>query len=375
MGPLAGFSVVELAATGPVPFCGQFLGDLGADVIVVERANGGELLRERDISGRSRCCIAIDLKAPSGHEVAKRLVHKTGVLIEGFRPGVMERLGLGLEICLDLNPGLIYGRMTGWGQDGPMADMAGHDINYISMVGALDSIGPPGQPIPLLNLVADYGGGALYLAFGVLAALVERQQSGRGQVIDTAMIDGAASLMRAFFTASALGTDVGPRGTNMLDGGASFYRTYLTGDKKWMAVGALEPQFFAALLDGLGLDPSDVRQQWDRDDWPHVADAIGAVFSTADRDTWTERFHQTDACVTPVLSREEVVTAAHGLSRELFTDASGLLGPAPAQRFSRTKLDPPRPTGAIGADTDQILEQLGYDAADRKVLRTTGVVR
>jgi alpha-methylacyl-CoA racemase len=376
MGPLNGITVVEFVAIGPVPFCGRLLADLGADVIVVERASpADDGVRIREMSGRSRRSIGIELKHPEGHDVARRLVSQADVLIEGFRPGVMERLGLGPDVVEELNPQLVYGRMTGWGQDGPMASLAGHDINYISMVGALDSMGTPDQPLVPLNLVADYGGGALYLAFGVLAALVERQQSGRGQVVDAAMVDGAASLMEPYFTLSAIGMHTGRRGTNLLDGGAPFYRTYRTADDKWVAVGALEPQFYALLIDGLGLDLAALPNQMDQARWPELAEIIGSVFATEDRDTWATRFAGTDACVTPVLSRDEAMNAEHNVARAVFTAASGIPGPAPAPRFSRSVAGDPRPTQPVGEDTNAILEWLGYDAATRDRLLAERRVR
>ncbi len=256
-----------------------------------------------------------------------------------------------------------------------MAQMAGHDINYISMVGALDGVGPPEQPVPPLNLVGDYGGGAMFLAFGVMAALIERGRSGEGQVVDAAMIDGAASLMEPFYTMDALGTHGGPRGTNMLDGGAPFYRTYRTADDRWVAVGALEPQFYAALLDGLDLVDADLPGQWETDRWPELAATIGERFAAGSRDDWVARFAGTDACVTPVLSRSEAPGAAHNVARLVFVDVDGMTSPAPSPRFSRTPAGRPRPTPELGADTDSVLEELGFDAAAVERLRSSGVVR
>ena len=373
MGPLRGIVVVEFATIGPVPFCGQLLADLGADVVVVERVHGLQPLRDPRISSRNKRSVGIDLKHPDGVEVAGRLLALADVVLEGYRPGVMERLGLGPDEVHASNPACVYGRMTGWGRNGPMAQMAGHDINYLSMTGALASIGTPDQPIPPLNLVADYGGGALYLAVGVLAALVERTRSGEGQVVDAAMVDGAASLMDVFYTMDAIGTHGGPRGTNFLDGGAPFYRTYATADGRWVAVGALEPAFFTALLDGLGLDPADVPAQWDTATWPELSATIGSVFATATRDEWAERFAGSDACVTPVLERSEAPT--HAVSRDSFVDLAGSPAPAPAPRFGRTPSGAPVPLSSSGDVTDGLLQHLGYDTARRARLREEGRVR
>jgi alpha-methylacyl-CoA racemase len=373
VGPLRGIVVVEFAAIGPVPFCGQLLADLGADVVVVERVDGSQSLRDPRISGRSKRSIGVDLKHQDGLEVVGRLVALADVVLEGYRPGVMERLGIGPEAIHATNPRCVYGRMTGWGHEGPMAQMAGHDINYLSMVGALASIGTTGQPIPPLNLVADYGGGAMYLAVGVLAALVERSASGLGQVVDAAMVDGTASLMDVFYTMDAIGMHDGPRGTNFLDGGAPFYRAYATSDGRWVAVGALEPAFFAALLDGLGLDAAEMPGQWDTVAWPELADAIGSVFATASRDEWAQRFDGTDACVTPVLERAEV--PAHPVARRSFVDLAGTPAPAPAPRFDRTPARTPVPLRRSEGITDGLLERLGYDAGARERLHQEGRVR
>lgn len=375
MGPLHGIVVAEFAAIGPVPFCGQLLADLGADVVVVERVDGSQPLRNPRISGRNKRSIGVDLKHPDGVEVARRLAALSDVVLEGYRPGVMERLGLDPDAIRAVNARCVYGRMTGWGRDGPMARMAGHDINYLSMVGALASIGTREQPVPPLNLVADYGGGALYLAFGVLAALVERASSGSGQVVDVAMVDGAASLMDVFYTMDALGMHDGPRGTNFLDGGAPFYRTYPTADDRWVAVGALEPAFYDALLEGLGLDAAALPAQWDMAGWPELADAIGSVFASAPRDVWSERFTGSDACVTPVLDRSEAPHAEHNVARRTFIDLAGSPAPAPAPRFARTPSAPPELMGTSPEVTDALLERLGYDEAGRRSLRTNGRVR
>lgn len=377
MGPLEGISVVELAAIGPVPVCGMLLAELGADGVRVDRvaeASGGLPGTLTQIGGRSRRSIAVDLKTPEGRAVVLRLVARSDVLLEGFRPGVMERLGLGPDVCAEHNPGLVYGRMTGWGREGPMADMAGHDINYIGLVGALHAIGPADHPVPPLNLVGDYGGGALYLAFGVLAALLERNVSGKGQVVDAAMIDGAASLMTPIFQLSGVGGWHEERQANLLDGGAPFYRTYRTADDRWMAVGALEPQFYAELLAGLDLDPGELPAQMDVEHWPDLHERFAAVFSTRSRDEWQAVFDGRDACVTPVLDMEEAPLHPHNQVRGVFITVDGMTQPGPAPRFDRTPAAEPTGAPRPGEHSDEILAGLGYPAAERDALIADGVV-
>ena len=379
MGPLSGIRVVELAAIGPVPFCAMLLADLGADVVRVDRPGPHEASSLPDGvgvgTGRGRRSIAIDLKNPHGKEVLFRLVEASDVLIEGYRPGVVERLGVGPEQCKERNPKLVYGRMTGWGQSGPLASMAGHDINYIGLTGALHAIGEAGdKPVPPLNLAADYGGGALYLATGILAALVERERSGEGQVIDAAMVDGSASLMTIFYQlhSSELWSD--ERGMNLLDGGAPFYRTYGTADGKYVAVGALEPKFYGALLEGLDLEPSDLPEQFDRDGWPVLTDRFSAIFATKTRDEWEARFFGTDACVTPVLSLAEAPTHPHLDERRSFIISGGAVVPAPAPRFSRSRPVPGRASTRTGAHTWEVLEDIGLNADEIEVLTEVGAV-
>lgn len=377
MGPLSGIRVVELAAIGPVPFCAMLLADLGADVVRVDR-----LGRETSLpggldlgSGRGRRSVAVDVKNPHGREVLFRLVESSDVLLEGFRPGVVERLGIGPDPCRERNPRLVYGRMTGWGQTGPLAAMAGHDINYIGLTGALHAIGDAGSsPIPPLNLVADYGGGALYLSMGILAALVERERSGEGQVVDAAMIDGSASLMTIFYQlhSSELWSD--ERGTNLLDGGAPFYRTYATSDGKYVAVGALEPKFYAALLDGLDLAEANLPEQYDREGWPVLTAAFSEAFAARSRDEWETRFLGTDACVTPVLSLEEAPTHPHLDERRSFIISGGAVVPAPAPRFSRSRPVPGRVPTRSGAHTWEVLEDIGLNADEIEVLTEVGAV-
>ncbi|MFQ5553884.1 MAG: CaiB/BaiF CoA transferase family protein [Acidimicrobiia bacterium] len=377
MGPLEGVKIVEMAAIGPVPFCGMLLGDLGADVVRVDRtvpATGRLPDMLQRIVGRSRRSIAVDLKTDAGREVALRLADEADVLLEGFRPGVMERLGLGPATCHERNPRLVYGRMTGWGQDGPLAPRAGHDINYIGLAGPLGAIGTAEAPLPPLNLIGDYGGGAMYLAFGVVTALVERERSGEGQIVDAAMVDGAASLMTPIYQLFGHGGWSAERASNMLDGGAPFYRTYQTKDGQFMAVGSLEPQFYAELLSGLGLQDAGLPAQGDRQRWPELHARFGEVFATKTRDEWEAVFSGTDACVTPVLTMGEAPAHAQSAARSGFVAVDGIIQPAPAPRFDRTPSAVPGPAPGPGADTDEVLAELGYDAAHRAVLRDGGAV-
>ncbi len=354
----------------------MLLADLGADVVHVGRVDGGHGLPDPvvTVTGRGRRNLRVDLKDPEGVEILLGLVERADVLLEGYRPGVAERLGIGPDECLARNPRLVYGRMTGWGREGPYAQMAGHDIDYIALTGALHAIGPAdGPPIPPLNLVGDYGGGALYLAVGILAALYERDRSGEGQVVDAAMIDGAASLMTVFYHLRALGIWQDRRGENLLDGGAPFYTTYRTADDRYVAVGALEPQFYAELLDGLGLAGEELPAQLDPQGWPILRARFAEVFATKTRDEWEEVFAGTDACVAPVLSLDEAPDHPHNVARGVFVDRDGRRVPAAAPRFSRSHPVPTRePTGTT--DTDEILGMLGFDAARIAELRDRGVV-
>lgn len=371
MGPLDGIVVIELSGIGPVPFCGMLLAEMGARVIRIDRPTPGDLFGVPNL-GRSRESVVIDLKAPEGRDLLIELAASADVLIEGYRPGVAERLGIGPDDMA--NPALVYGRMTGWGQEGPLSAMAGHDINFIALTGALAAIGPQAGPLPPLNLVGDYGGGALYLALGVLAALIERESSGRGQVVDAAMVDGAASLMSVFYELSNAGLHSSRRESNFLDGGAPFYRAYETSDGEWMAVGALEPHFFAQLLVGLGLDQSELPDQYDSGRWPELADAIGTAFAGRTRAEWAERFGGTDACVTPVLSMEEAPHHEHNRFRSTFLKTADGWSPAPAPRLSRTPGPPPRSAPDRGADTDSVLADLGVSPQRMERLRSNGIV-
>ncbi|MFO1330561.1 MAG: CaiB/BaiF CoA-transferase family protein [Rubrivivax sp.] len=377
MGPLNGLKVIELASIGPGPFCGMLLADLGADVVRVDRVEpsglGVPMAKKHDINGRGRRSVALDLKSPAGREAVLRLVDGADVLIEGFRPGVTEKLGLGPADCHARNPRLVYGRMTGFGQSGPLADAAGHDINYIALTGALHAIGPAGgQPLPPLNLVGDYGGGALYLAFGLMAALWERQTSGRGQVVDAAMVDGAGSLASIFYGMHAAGTWNATRGDNLLDGGAPFYGTYETAEGRWISLGPLEPKFFAEFARLTGLDERFVKRQYDRALWPQMREAIAALIKGRTRDQWCERLEGTDACFAPVLDFAEAPRHRHAQQRGGFVTVDGVAQPAPAPRFDRSAVDTPRPAPRVGQHTREVLAEAGLDATAIDALLAAG---
>ena len=379
MGPLAGITVIELAGIGPGPFCGMMLADLGADVIRVDRAQsvqGGDPERPpADLLARGRRSIGVDLKSPDGVEVVLSLVERADALIEGFRPGVTERLGLGPDDCLARNPRLVYGRMTGWGQDGPYASTAGHDINYISLAGALDPIGRRGEaPVPPLNLVGDFGGGGLLLAFGIVAGLLEARTSGRGQVIDAAMVDGAAALMTMTHSLRAMGIWNDERGTNMLDTGAHFYDVYETADGGYVSIGSIEPQFYAELLRLTGLEGEDLPWQHDRAQWPALKERLAGIFRTKTRDEWCEIMEGTDVCFAPVLTIPEAVAHPHNVHRGTFVEVAGIPQPGPAPRFSRTEAAIARPPAHAGQHTDEILAEAGVDDDRIAKLRETGAI-
>jgi alpha-methylacyl-CoA racemase len=377
MGPLNGLRIIELASIGPGPMCAMLLADQGADVVRVDRLEpsglGVPVDKRFEVTGRNRRSVALDLKSPGGRDAVLRLVDGADVLIEGFRPGVAERLGLGPADCQARNPRLVYGRMTGFGQSGPLAQAAGHDLNYIALTGALHAIGPAGgKPIPPLNLVGDYGGGALYLAFGLMAALFERQASGLGQVVDAAMVDGAGSLMSVFYGMTASGAWQAQRAGNLLDGGAPFYDTYETADGRYVSIGALEPKFFAEMAQRIGLDPHFVETQYDRKTWPQMRQAMSALLRGKTRDEWCALLEGSDACFAPVLSIEEAPAHAHARSRGGFVDVAGVLQPAPAPRFERSTTDAPRPAVAAGAHTDAVLAEAGFSAGDLAALHAAG---
>lgn len=380
-GPLQGLRVLELAGLGPGPFCGMLLADLGATVLRIDRvdgpAAGNPLPAELDLLNRGKQSVATDLKTREGADLVLRLVETADVLFEGFRPGVAERLGVGPGPCLARNPLLIYGRMTGFGQTGPLATRAGHDINYIALSGALDAIGPrAGDPIPPLNLVGDFGGGALYLAFGLVCAVLECRVSGRGQVVDAAIVDGASSMMTMFHALRSQGAWSPQRGTNLLDGGAHFYGVYRCADGRHVSVGAIEPQFYRQLLVGLNLadDEEFLRGHADTAAWPALRARLAAVFATRTRDEWAAQFHDSDACVAPVLAIDEVRTHPHNAERGAIIELGGVAQPAPAPRFSRTvpQLSTPPPTP--GHDTRRALLGWGLAAEEVDSLVRSGAV-
>ena len=381
MGPLHGIKVIEFAALGPCPMAAMILADLGAEVVRIERKlppgakPGSELFDPRiDILNRSRRVVTLDLKKPEGIAAARQLIAGADILVEGFRPGVMERLGLGPDEALKANPRLVFGRMTGWGQTGPLANAAGHDINYLSLSGALHAIGEPGRkPVVPLNLVADCGGGAMLLVVGVLAALTEARNSGKGQVVDAAMTDGSALLMTMMYTLKAMGEWTQQRGSNLLDGGAHFYDTYRCRDGKYISIGPIEPQFYALFLAKTGLTDPDFSQQWDRARWPELKARLAAHLETRSRDEWCQLLEGSDACVAPVLDMDEAPEHPHNRARGTFIEVGGVIQPAPAPRFSRSTPATPRPpvTGATGED---VLADWGFQAAAIDALRQAGAI-
>lgn len=377
MGPLAGLKVVELVGLAPAPFAATVLADLGADVVRVDRAKPGfdVLAFPNDPLTRGRRWIGVDTKSPEGRDLVLRLIDEADVLVEGFRPGVTERLGLGPDDCLRRNPRLVYGRITGWGQDGPLAQAAGHDINYIGLSGALEPIGRAGErPVPPLNLLGDFGGGGLILAMGVLAALVERQTSGRGQVVDASMVDGSAMLTAGMHGLRNIGLWSQERGRNMLDGGAPFYDTYETSDGRYVAVGAIEERFWGELMKVLDIDPAELAGRLDPTQWPAVRDRLAGVFRTRTRDEWAELAAGTDACLTAVLTPEEAAEHPHNVARGTFIELDGARQPAPAPKFDRTPPDTPAPPHEPRSDTTEVLTALGYTSDDIARMRANGVI-
>jgi alpha-methylacyl-CoA racemase len=353
-GPLDGLKVIELAGIGPGPYAAMLLADLGADVVRIERPGppASAVPPEKDVLRRNRRSIVVDLHDPDGARTVLSMATKADVLLEGFRPGVTERLGLGPADCWNVNPRLVYGRMTGWGQSGPLASTAGHDIGYIAVTGALASIGRAGEaPVPPVNLVGDFGGGSTFLVIGVLAAVWEAGRSGRGQVVDAAIVDGASSLTALLHGLMAAGQWTDKRGSNFLDGGVPWYDTYLTADGQWMAVGALEQKFYAQFTRLLGIPNVLADQRDDPSAWPQLRDAIARAFATRTRDEWVTVFEGTDACVAPVLSLTEAATHPHLAARETFVEVGGVIQPAPVPRFSRTIPRHPTPPPPVGADT------------------------
>lgn len=372
-GPLEGLGVVELAGLGPAPFCGMVLADLGAEVVRVDRPEKVGLA-DGDLLNRGKLSIAVDLKQPAGAEVVLRLVEQSDALIEGFRPGVTERLGLGPEDCLGVNPNLVYGRMTGWGQDGPLASDAGHDIDYIALSGALSAIGPAADPVPPLNLVGDFGGGGMLLAVGVLAALLAVRGGAPGQVVDAAMVDGSALLMTAHHGYLAEGWWSTARESNALDGGAPWYTVYRTADGGHVAVGAIEPHFYSELLRVLGIDPSELSEQSDRAGWPRMRERFASIFASRSRLEWEEAFRGVDACVAPVLDMVEAPLHPHNQARSTFLTVGEVVQPAPAPRFTATPAANPAPPATVGRDTDEVLSRLGLSQVEIGKLRKTAAV-
>jgi alpha-methylacyl-CoA racemase len=383
MGPLAGLKIVELAGIGPAPFCAMLFADMGAEVVRVDRAVNVGTDADRDGNDarfnlllRGRRNIAVDLKNKAGQDAVLRLVDQADALIEGFRPGVMERLGLGPDICLARNKRLVYGRMTGWGQDGPIAHIAGHDINYIALSGALATIGSAGgPPVPPLNLVGDFGGGALYLAMGVLAGIIRARASGEGQVIDCSMVEGAASLMTSMYGALASGAWVEERGHNRTDGGAHFYHVYETKDGEFISVGSIEPQFYRLLLTHTGLEGVDLPPQSDRTQWPAMQQRFTALFKQKTRAEWVAIMQQTDICFAPVLKMSEAIRHEHNRHRDSFVEIDGIAQPGPAPKFLGTPTRVQGPPARAGEHTDDILADWGFSAAEIAALHANSAVK
>jgi len=376
MGPLKGVKVVEVGGIGPGPFCAMMLSDMGADIIRIDRkGHKGRVEPKYEILHRGRRTIGMDLKKSQGVETVLKLVEKADALQEGYRPGVMEKLGLGPNECLKRNPRLVYGRMTGWGQEGPLSQAAGHDINYIALAGALHTIGRPGEnPVPPLNLVGDFGGGGMLLAFGIVCGLNEAQKSGRGQVVDAAMVDGASALMAMFYGLRASGFWTDRRGENFLDGGAHFYDTYETADDKWISVGSIEPQFYALLLKHAGIDDPEFQGQFDRDKWPQFKKTITKIFKSKTRDEWCEIMDGTDVCFGPVLSMEEAPKHPQNVARNTFVEVEGVIQPGPTPRFSRTKPEIQGPSLMSLEHTESALADWGFTQEEIQALRTSDVI-
>jgi alpha-methylacyl-CoA racemase len=365
MGPLEGLKVIEIAAMGPVPFCGMLLGDLGAEILRIDRVSATDLGIERgaefELRGRNKRSVAIDLKHAEGRAAFFRLLEQADVVLEGFRPGVAERLGIGPDACFAVRQSLVYGKATGWGQDGPLALTAGHDINYIALTGALEMIGPrDGAPVPPLNLVGDYGGGAMFLALGVMAAVFEARRSGRGQVVDAAMIDGVNALLAVFYGFDAAGQLQQGRGTNVLDGGAPYYTTYQTSEGRYMAVGAIEARFYADMISLMELDAATLPDRGDRARWPELRAILARRFLDRTQDEWARVFAASDACVSPILSLREAAHHPHNVARQSTTTVAGIVHPSPAPRFSRSTCAIARPPARDGEHTSEVLRDWGF---------------
>ena len=375
MGPLKGLKIIEMAGIGPGPFCGMVLADLGAEIIRVDRASAIGTGSKQDAANRGKKSIAVDLKSEEGVEVVLKLVETADAIFEGFRPGVMERLGLGPDICSERNERIVFGRMTGWGQEGPLANAAGHDINYISLTGALAAIGRPGSPpVPPLNLIGDFGGGGMLLALGLVAALLESKESKKGQVVDAAMTDGSALLMTMIYTMQSSGMWKTSMGSNLLDGGSHFYDTYECKDGKFISLGSIEPQFYALLCQIAELDESIFGNQMSRDSWPEQKEAIKKIILDKTRDEWCELMEGTDVCFAPVLDMSEAPKHPHNIERKTFIDLEGVTQPAPAPRFSRTEPEVVSSPSVVGEHTDEVLTSIGFSDEDINTLKTSGAV-
>jgi len=375
MGPLKGLKIIEMAGIGPGPFCGMVLADLGAEIIRVDRASAIGTGSKQDAANRGKKSIAVDLKSEEGVEVVLKLVETADAIFEGFRPGVMERLGLGPDVCSKRNERIVFGRMTGWGQEGPLANAAGHDINYISLTGALAAIGRPGSPpVPPLNLIGDFGGGGMLLALGLVAALLESKESKKGQVVDAAMTDGSALLMTMIYTMQSSGVWKTSMGSNLLDGGSHFYDTYECKDGKFISLGTIEPQFYALLCQIAELDESIFSNQMSRDSWPDQKEAIKKIILDKTRDEWCELMEGTDVCFAPVLDMSEAPKHPHNVERKTFIDLEGVTQPAPAPRFSRTEPEVVSSPSVVGEHTDEVLASIGFSDEDINTLKTSGAV-
>ena len=361
MGPLNGIKVLEIASIGPGPFCAMMLSDMGAEVIRIDRKEMAGSGDTRLSLNRGRKSLALDLKKPEAVETVLKMAECADMLVEGFRPGVMERLGLSPEACLARNPKLIFGRMTGWGQTGPLSQAAGHDINYISLAGALHAMGYDDRaPTPPLNLVGDFGGGAMYLLAGLLAAYIEAQKSGQGQVVDAAMTDGTASLLTAFFGLRAMGRWTDRRTSNYLDGGAHYYGSYTCSDGKFISIGSIEPKFYALLLEKLGIEDEEFQGQNNLASWPSLRDKLQSIFATRTRDEWCELLENTDVCFAPVLGMHEAPDHPHNAARQTFVEVAGVTQPAPAPRFSRTQGTIQGPAAKVGEHSEEVLKAWNF---------------
>ena len=375
MGPLKGLKIIEMAGIGPGPFCGMVLADLGAELIRVDRASAIGTGSKKEPSNRGKKSIAIDLKSKEGVEIVLKLVETADAIFEGFRPGVMERLGLGPNVCLERNERIVFGRMTGWGQEGPLAKSAGHDINYISLSGALAAIGRPGSPpVPPLNLIGDFGGGGMLLALGLVAGLLESKESKKGQVVDAAMTDGSALLMTMIYSMQSSGLWKNSLGSNLLDGGSHFYDTYECKDGKFISIGSIEPQFYELLCKIAELDDSVFSNQMDRQFWPEQKKVIKEIFLNKTREEWCALMEGTDVCFAPVLNMAEAPLHPHNIERKTFIELEGVTQPAPAPRFSRTNPEIVSSPSLVGEHTDEVLKAIGLNEEDINSLKTSGAV-